>query len=417
MKKAVSCGLLAVVALSLAACGGGGGAGSGTGAGGTVGSTGGGGGGSTTPGVAGQYTGAYKTNVITSSTPYALYLTQNGSTVSGRFVSTKITGQVGGSVANDGTLTLIVSEPVGLGTIYVSMAPTGSGTWTLATISGSDVFGTHTSGSGTLAPMVSTPSTTFASGYNGYANFLNNSATSTAPVPFPSGMYPMSITNIASDGSGYGWSGTMYNAFFSGILSLSYITSGSIYTGQIYPGGGAYRWVMGNGGFFLSDIASNLYFYRLDPSMTYIDTSSVRLWPGDLTQDIPGTWSYTNPNQSAVGILSASVTYGPTNGSIYTAQVSVSLRQTAGGAVDTVTGLVSGFYDLSPATTSHAVGRTFQFKMAPPDAQSLTITNNSGLTTGFSLYMNFMNSSTSPKQLDLVFDSGNKAWADTVLTK
>lgn len=409
MKSRILLILMMFVSLQMAACGGGGSSTPGTD------SNPGGGGSSNLPVVAGDYSGSYTTNVITTSTPYALSLTQSGSSLSGQFTSTKISGAVSGTVAADKSMALTVTEPRLLGTVSLNLTPTNNG-YTITSVSGTDAFGTHTTVVGT-AVTSTPPVATLANGYNGIGTFLNGSATSTVPVGLASGTYPVSITNLLPDGSG-NYSGVVACKYVGGLISFTYSPGASLYYGMIYPGGTTPKWQFGNGGFTTADITNALNMYRYEPiNANYLYTTSMTMHSGDFSKVFPGlTWTYTNPDQSATGVLSMQLQVLPTNGVGYTAQLSASVRQTVGGVVDTISSLVSGNYDLNPAVNSHVAGRVFQLKLSPV-AGSSVITNNSGLTTNADLYVAWVDNSNGTNKSQISVDTGNKAWPDITLTK
>lgn len=400
-------GLGALLTFSLSACGGGGEEPStgtladGTGSnGGIV---------NTAPSVAGNYTGVYNTNVVTASTPYSLTLYQNGSEVTGIFTSIKISGSVYGTVAANNIITLTISEPRMLGTIKANMTPTGN-TWTLSGLSGTDVFGVHTTGTGTATKRNTPPTSVFANGYNGTATITNFSHLTPNPVTTPGGIYPVSITGLLPDGSG-GYSGAIANRFVSGMLSISYYPSGLQYLGRVYCGGsGTQDWAFGNGGFQLSDLPSDMMLYRLDIGGAYLSSTSMSLHPGDITKTLPGTWTYSNPLPTAVGIQSLSANITGIDGLSYTASVTATIRQTTGGPVDTVSGTLQGNYDLNPALDSFTGTRVFQLGLT--STGSLNITNNSGLTSGLGIYLDWVDNSTTPMKSQISVHSGNKVWPD-----
>lgn len=409
-----------VLTAALAACGGGGGgqgdgAGATTGTGGTVGS----GAGTTVVNVAGNYTGTYKTNIIVSNLPYSLSLQQNGSSLTGQFNSRAITGTVTGTVAADKSMALTITEPAGVGTVNVALTPSGN-SWVVSSVTGTDAFGIHTSGSGTVTANNTPLTSVFANGYNGYGTFANQSNLSGQIIGTASGTYPISISNLLPDGSGTGWSGTFSNLFVSGIIGISYVNGASLYTGVIYPAPGSYPWAVGNGGFQVSEMLTNMYFSRVEPNSmtTYVDTVSTSLHNGDIAKTLPGTWTYTNPDPNVAGIASMSITV-TTNGWNYTGQVTASIRQTANDpTTDTVTGTITGVYNLAPYTNPHIGSkRVFQMKWANSGGTPLTITNPSGLTSDLIVYVNYVENSTTPMRFVVNVDSGNKSWPDITLTR
>jgi hypothetical protein len=411
MKNVLS-GLGTLLIFSLSACGGGGGKDLPTATPGD--GTGGSGNGGTTQSVAGNYTGTYTTNVVTASTPYSLTLDQSGNTVTGTFASTKISGKVYGTVAANNTIALTITEPRMLGTITATMTPTGSA-WALSSLAGTDVFGVHTTGTGTVTKIITPPISVFANGYNGTATITNFSNLTSNPVTTPGGTYPVSITGLLPDGSGC-YSGVIANRFAAGILSISYIALASQYTGIIYSGG-AQNWVFGysGGGFLLSDLPSAMMLERLDTGAAYLYSTSMILHPGDITKTLPGTWAYTNPVPTAAGIQSLSATITGVGGLSYTASVTATIRQTVGDPVDTVSGTLQGNYDLNPARDSFTGTRVFQLGLVPTG--TLNITNNSGLTTGLGIYLDWVDNSTIPMKSQVSVHSGNKVWPDITMTR
>lgn len=370
--------------------------------------------------IAGEYTGSYKTNLITADTPFYLTLKQAGTTLTGQFSSVKISGTVTGRIANtDKSFTVTVTEPYGAGSVVVSFSQAGNH-WTILSVTGTDVFGAHTSGSGTLAVATGVTSP-FANGYNGYGNFVNNTNASDQVIATVSGTYPISMTSLLPDGSGKGWSGVMNNIFMSGMMNIIYNPVMSMYDGNIVKTGSAYPWGMGPGN-FVTDLADPtggfMYFWRSDPSLNvYIDSNSVVLHPGDITKTLPGVWTYTNPSTTAAGVVSMTLTVTSVDGVHYVGQVSAIIRQSDGSAVvDLVSGTLSGAYDMTPHTNPHITPeRVFQIKMSSSSA--LNITNPSGLTSDLVVYLNYVDNSTSPMQSVVNVDSGNRAWGDITLTK
>lgn len=361
------------------------------------------------PAIAGTYSGAYTTNIITSTTPYTLTITQDGYNLGGQFTSLKISGPVTGTVAADKTMSLTITEARSLGTIKVTLSSVGSG-FAVTSVSGTDVFGIHTSGSGTGVTSTS-PVSLLANGYNGIGTFVNNGA-----LPIASGIYPISVTNLLPDGSG-NYSGVVTNKFVSGMLSIQYYSEYSLYSGIIYTGFGTSTWALKNGGFTSSDIANNLSLTILDdlafPSVfAYVMT----LHPGDFTKVFPGTWNYNNPDQTATGILSLQLVVTSPDGVNYSVNAAANVRQVAGGPVDTVSGTLGGAYNLNPVTNPRAAsGRVFQVALAP--SGSLTLKDNSGSTTGLSVYIDWLDNSTAKPTALISVDTGSKTWADITLEK
>lgn len=406
-KKWCSLSLLAVTSLIIAACGGGGGASAGSGTSDGTAAT------VQAPVVGGNYSGTYHTNAI-SSTPYSMWISQADSILTGDFTSTKISGKVTGTVSADKIMTLTVTEPRSLGSIQITLTPSGTG-YVVSSISGTDVFGMHTSGSGTVAAAAA-PASEFANGYNGTATFLNGTATSAVPVTTSGGTYPISITNILPDGNG-GYSGVIVSKIVAGMLGITYVPVASQYVGTVYTGPSSLKFIMGNGGFTLADMLSNQTLYRQESntSAVYLYTTSMALHPGDFGKVFPGvTWSYTNPDQTAVGILSMKLNVAPSNGINYSAAVTSSIRYTAGGPVDTVSGNVSGTYDLNQAVNPRAPGRVFQLVLTP--SAPLVIANNSGLTANMNIYVAWVDNGSSTRQALMTVDTGTKALPDVILT-
>jgi len=405
MKKRLIWWLGALIMVSLTACGG-----SDSGSDSPSGAPGSGGSPNTAAKVDGNYTGSYTTNLI-PSTPFALSLSRSGSIVTGQFTSTKISGSVSGSVNDSGTVEITITEPRSLGTVNMTLLPSGQNI-TVSSVTGTDLFGKHTSGTGFANVAAAPPVTLFANGYNGVATFINMS-----PLPLfgtQSGTYPVSITGILPDGSG-GYSGTIKNKFAAGLLSIVYVPAAAKYVGTIYQGNDAPNWIVGDGGFNISDMENNLYMYRLHSTAADVYTSSCALHSGDFIKVLPGTWSYTNPDSAAIGVQSLTATIVSGNGISYIAQVSAVVRQVVGGPVDTISGTLVGTYDLNPTINNHTGARVFQLGLVA--TSPLTITNNSGATTNFAIYIAWVDNSTSPLKSLISVDTGNRAWPDITLTR
>ncbi len=412
MKRSILLAIAGLLMLQLMGCGGGGGGGSASDT--TPGTT------TTTttpsvpaPVVAGTYEGTYKTNILTSLIPYSLTITQSGSALTGDFASQKISGAVSGTVAADKTMTLTVTEPRSLGSVVVVLTPAASG-YTITSVKGTDVFGGHTVGTGTAASVTAPVVPVFANGYNGTGTFINSSDLSTNPVSTPAGTYPVSITNLRPAGGG-NYAATLVNKFTVGLLGIQYIPAASAYFGLVYSSPGVLPYILGNGGFTPASMLTNQMLYRGEmASITYITTTSMALHPGDFTKVFPGAWTYTNPDSAAVGILSMQITATSSNGINYSAQATANVRQSVGGPVDTVSGALTGIYNLDPAVNPRAAaGRVFQMALNPSGA--LTLTNNSGLTTSLTMYVAWVDNGTLPEKALVSVDTGNSTWPDITL--
>lgn len=403
MKGVLLLGLV-VGCLSLTACGGGSASGTVSGNSGDAGNNNGNNNQQVAPvALAANYTGTYRTNVVTNQTPFAMSLAQNGSAVTGTFASMKISGQVTGTVTGNNVV-LTVTEPNNGGQVTINATVNGN-TFAIGSITGVDTFGNNTSGTGSCTAQASPPAMSLPSSYNGLAVLANNShllgaVMNGAPSFDPSsGTYPVSVSALQPDGAG-NYVGSFTSGFVSGILAMNWFALGSEYYFNIYPKND-YSWFYGNGGNnSLTDV--KLAFFRNDnPNGAYV-TANMNLHSGDIHQDLVGTWSYTST--AATGVKNFQLVVTTVDGTNFTARITATVQGTVGVAADTVSGDLQGVYDLTAQSNPRITLSGFAMRFAPVVGSPLTISNTSGLTPSFTVYLSYLDKTAGTINVDV--DSG-----------
>lgn len=355
------------------------------------------------PSLAPAYTGTYTTDILNNPVPFAIKLTQTGKNIIGNFTSTKITGTLTGTLEGS-TLLITITEPGESGTIsMVGTLSNDNDSIALIEISGTDVFGLHTSGSGNCSGGTA-PTSPFADSYNGVVEMDNLGVFSS--YRFQTGNYPILITNLSSDGHG-SYSGAFFSQFATGILCLASTANTDPITLQplLYKSDLTYSL---NDGIDIPTV-STVHGYSLATMPLLLSTSlpnpyrlivvaqvpsphKVDLHPGNPSNDLVGGWTYSGDSPIS-NLISLSVKILPSGSNSFTAQVNARLK--VNGVTDTIYGTLRGGYDVAPHD-----GYAMHFTV-PPNGIPLTISNNSGQTKQLDLYLVWVDNQTLTMQMGI----------------
>jgi hypothetical protein len=277
---------------------------------------------------------------------------------------------------------------------------TDNNSLSIGSISGTDTYGYHANGSGSCTTPATQTESPYYSSYNGVIFNLQNYGT-LPTYQTPTGSYPVLISGFGSDGGSY-YAGVFQSQPVTGIfvlgpntqnISNSFVplivaNSGVTYylnDGIDSPTGNTYGYGLTSMPFYLSVPTSNPLIFTSAAGAT----SNLDLHPGDPRVDMAGSWKYAALTVPVDGIDNLNMTITSIDGNVFTAAVSATII--SGGNADTVSGSIQGIYDLLPHNDPSFPGDNNKTYAAcftvPTGGTPLLITNNSGNTTQFDVYL------------------------------